>query len=341
MLTGKILDGFYILRRLTPGRFFNAWRITSSYILSRIFRRSIIRGLPMSVSIEPTTSCNLRCPECPSGLRAFTRATGMLSESHFQSWIEQIKSHVLYLNLYFQGEPFLNPAFLLMVKYASDRGIYVSTSTNAHYLKNDIAEQVVRSGLNRLIISLDGTTQQVYEQYRIGGLLERVLQAVENVVAAKRKLRSRTPYLIFQFLVVKPNEHQIEDARKMTKDFGVDEIRFKTAQIYGNPEESGLLPDNPRYARYKKNKEGQYVIKNKQLNHCWKMWHSCVITWDGKVLPCCFDKDARYSMGHMQDKSLSEIWQSPPYISFRKRLLKSRKEIDICANCSVGTKIWG
>ena len=297
-------------------------------------------GLPVSISIEPTTSCNLRCPECPSGLRSFTRDTGMLNENFFKETIDSLYKDLLYLIFYFQGEPYLNPQFLEMVNYASQKGIYTATSTNAHYLTNEMAKKTVESGLDRLIISIDGTTQEVYESYRVGGKLDKVLQGAKNMVKWKKELKSNTPHLIFQFLVVKPNEHQIEDAKKLTKELGVDEIRFKTAQLYDYEHGNDLMPTINEYSRYKKNKDGSYSIKNKLLNHCWKLWHSCVITWDGKVVPCCFDKDAQHQLGDLQKNTFSTLWQSDAYQNFRRSLLKSRSEIDICKNCSEGTKVW-
>ncbi|MFN8396137.1 MAG: SPASM domain-containing protein [Bacteroidia bacterium] len=86
--------------------------------------------------------------------------------------------------------------------------------------------------------------------------------------------------------------------------------------------------------------DGKYVLKNKLLNQCWKLWMGCEITWDGRVLPCCFDKDAQYEMGKLPETDFSTIWNSPKYKDFRARLVKSRKSIDICTNCSEGTEIW-
>src|SRR5439155_7274651 len=122
-----------------------------------------------------------------------------------------LSKELLYLVFYFQGEPYLNPDFLDMVKYASSKKIYTATSTNAHYLNDETAKRTIESGLDRLIISIDGTTQEVYQQYRVGGRLNKVLEGTKNIVKWKKELRSKTPFIIFQFLVVKPNEHQIED----------------------------------------------------------------------------------------------------------------------------------
>jgi len=300
-----------------------------------------IKGMPVSISIEPTTSCNLRCPECPSGLRSFTRPTGMLDQSLFQNTIDQLAGTLSYLTFYFQGEPYLNPQFLDMVHYASRKGIYTATSTNAHYLNDAAARKTVESGLDRLIISIDGTTQKSYESYRVGGHLEKVIEGTKNIIAWKRKLNSKKPHVVFQFLVVKPNEHQIPDVHALAKKLGVDQVVLKTAQIYDYKNGSDLIPTQAQYARYHKKSDGTYDIKNKLLNHCWKMWHSCVITWDGKVVPCCFDKDAHFVLGDLNRNSFEDIWYGAAYTTFRESLLRSRNEIEICKNCTEGTKVWG
>lgn len=315
-------------------------QVLGGYYYSRISRKPVATGKPIAISVEPTTSCNLRCPECPSGLRAFSRPTGMLSAELFEQIVGQLHKELWYLTLYFQGEPYLNPHFFDFVKAANAKRIYTSTSTNAHYLSADNARKTVESGLDRLIISIDGTTQEVYENYRIGGKLDKVLEGTKNLIEQKKKLKSRTPHVIFQFLVVEPNRHQIADAVKLADDLGVDEIRFKSAQVYEYENGNPLIPADGNYSRYKKNSDGTYSLKNKLLNHCWKMWHSCVITWDGSVVPCCFDKDATHKLGSLKEKPFYQIWQSPEYNHFRASLLTSRKEIDICKNCSEGGTVW-
>ncbi|MCS6834290.1 MAG: radical SAM protein, partial [Flammeovirgaceae bacterium] len=278
------LREFY--RRLTLKKVFNAGKVLASYFFSKWTKKTWHCGLPISISIEPTTSCNLRCPECPSGLRSFTRPTGMLEEELFKKTIDQLKDTLVYLTFYFQGEPYLHPKFLDMVAYASQQGIYTATSTNAHYLKDEMAKRTVLSGLNRLIISIDGTTQQTYAAYRIGGHLDKVIEGTKNILKWKKLLRSATPHVVFQFLVVRPNEHQIPDVYRLAKELGVDEVKLKTAQIYNYRQGSPLIPTQEKYARYAKNSDGTYRLKNDLSNSCWKMWSSCVVTWDGSVVPC-------------------------------------------------------
>lgn len=338
----QIHDTINLLSKLTFSKFWNACKVFTSYQLTKITGKPIQWGYPISVSFEPTTSCNLRCPECPSGLRAFTRPIGMLEHQFFRKTIDEIHKELLYMIFYFQGEPYLNPSFLEMVRYAHDKGIYTATSTNAHYLTEEAAQKTIESGLDRLIISIDGTTQEVYEQYRVGGKLEKVLEGAQRIIKWKKKMKSSTPMVVFQFLVVRPNEHQIEDVKKLGKEIGVDAVWLKTAQIYDYEEDpNALIPTIDKYSRYRKSAAGITIPKNKMANQCWKLWQGNVITWDGIVVPCCFDKDAKHPLGTLKNQSFKEIWNNDAYKRFRANILRGRKNIDICSNCSEGTKVWG
>ena len=333
-------DILNFVSKLTLRRLLNVGKLFSSYYVTKWTGKATQWGLPMTISIEPTTACNLRCPECPSGLRAFSRPIGNLKQDFFRKTIDELHKQLIYLIFYFQGEPYINPGFLDMVKYAKDKGIYTITSTNGHFLNDANAKKTIESGLDRIIISVDGTTQETYENYRKEGNLESVLQGARNIVKWKKEMNSATPHTIFQFLVVKPNEHQIDEIYKIAEEIGIDEVKLKTAQVYEYEQGNDLIPTIEKYSRYKKNTDGTYSVKNKLLNHCWKLWHACVITWDGLVVPCCFDKDAQHRLGDMKDKPFQEIWQGEDYDKFRKQLLKGRDQIDICKNCTEGCKVW-
>ena len=335
-----IHDKLNFLSKLTIPKIWNLIRVYTSFYFSKFAKRPRLWGNPITISIEPTTACNLRCPECPSGLRSFTRPTGNLKSDFFRSSLDQLQKELIYLIFYFQGEPYINPEFLNMVKYASDKNIYTITSTNAHFLNDTNARKTIESGLDRLIISIDGTTQDVYQQYRKEGNLKKVIEGTRNIIKWKKKLKSKTPHTIFQFLVVKPNEHQIDDVKKLGSELGVDEVKLKTAQIYDYKNGSPLMPSISKYSRYKMNGNGTYTIKNKLDDHCWRLWQGCVITWDGGVVPCCFDKDAKYRMGDLKESSFDQIWIGEDYHLFRQQILKGRRQIDICTNCTEGTKVW-
>ncbi len=336
----NIADTTNFLSKLTPLKLWNAGQLLSSYYAAKFSRKPIQWGIPMTISVEPTTACNLRCPECPSGLRSFSRPTGNMKSDFFRNVLDEVGSRLTYLIFYFQGEPYINPSFLDMVAHASKKNIYTITSTNGHFLSDDNARKTIESGLDRMIISVDGTTQEVYENYRKEGKLENVIQGAKNVVKWKKKLKSKTPHIIFQFLVVKPNEHQIPEIYKLAEEVGVDEVKLKTAQVYDYEHGNPLIPTDDKYARYEKVQDGTYKVKGDLDDHCWKLWHSCVITWDGRVVPCCFDKDAQHQLGAMQKNSFKEIWQGENYNNFRTQILKGRDQIDICTNCTEGCKVW-
>lgn len=336
----KWRDLWQIARTIGRGRLINLILLWSSFYLSKIIKRPILWGDPFSLSIEPTTACNLGCPECPSGLKQFTRPTGKLDLNLHSEILQHVKRHVFYINYYFQGEPFLHPQFLELIKEAKKIGVYTATSTNAHFIDQQKAKEIIESGLDRLIISIDGLTQETYENYRIHGSLNKVLEASKHLLAAKKAASSKTPHLIFQFLVVRQNEHEVPAVLALGKELGIDEVRIKTAQFYSYENGNELMPKNAEYSRYKLHKNGTYKLKYSTKNECWRMWSSSVITWDGRVVPCCFDKDATHQLGQLGETDFATIWRSNAYQSFRRNILTGRNSIDICKNCSEGAKVW-
>lgn len=335
-----VSDNLNILKHLTLPRIWNLVNLKVYYWRAKHLKQIINKGLPYAASIEPTTACNLGCPECPSGLKQFTRPTGKLNVEQHKDMLNNLGKQLFYINYYFQGEPFLHPDFLALIIEAKKRKIYTSTSTNAHFITKEKAEEIVNSGLDRMIISIDGLTQETYEQYRVHGKLNKVIEGSKHMVAAKKKLQSTTPHLIFQFLVVQPNEHEVDQVFELGKEIGINEVRLKTAQLYNYENGNTLMPKEEKYSRYKLGKDGKYKPKYKLLNQCWRMWSSTVLTWDGKVVPCCFDKDAKHVLGHVNEESFNKIWNSERYVNFRKSVFTNRQDIDICKNCSEGTKVW-
>ncbi len=294
----------------------------------------------MAVSIEPTTACNLKCPQCPSGLRQFTRATGNLKPESNKLILDRLGKTLQHINYYFQGEPFINPQFTELVAEARKRNIYVVTSTNAHFISPETAEKIIESGLNEIIVSIDGTTQETYEKYRVEGQLDKVLEGTKNLILAKEKLKSNYPVITFQFLVVRHNEHEVKDIQNLAEKIGVDRLTLKTVQIYDYETSQNLLPENQKYSRYKISSEGKIELKNKFRNSCWRSWSSVVITWDGNAVPCCFDKDAKHKLGNLNKENIIEIRKGILNKTFQTQILKDRKSIEICKNCSEGSKVW-
>ena len=317
-------------------RIINVIKIYSSYWISSFFKKPIHWGKPISISVEPTTSCNLSCPECPSGLKKFSRPTGKLNKEDFQVVLNQMHRHLQYITFYFQGEPLLHKEFTTFVRMAKEKKIFVATSTNAHFLTKETAYELIESRLDRLIISLDGVDPETYAKYRRGGDFDQVLGNIKTMVEARNERGTKHPFLELQFLVLKHNQHQIEEIKELGKSLGVDKVVLKTAQVYEFEDGNDFIPDIDKYTRYEKQDDGKYKIKSKLPNKCFRMWSGCVVTWDTQIVPCCFDKDADYKFGSLKNDRFDKIWKNPQYDSFRQQILEDRSQIDICRNCSEG-----
>lgn len=252
--------------------------------------------------------------------------------------LHHIGKTVWHVNLYFQGEPFMHPDFFALVKEAKKARLVVETSTNAQFLSYQQAIKTVKSGLDILVVSLDGMTQPVYEEYRVGGQLSKVLDGILNLVKAKRELGLNKPIIRAQFIAFHHNQHQIGEFKKTVWAMGVDMVEVKKAQIYGVENKVHMLPTDARLSRYKVNHDGSVGLGDQYKNKCWKHWSSAVLTWEGDLLPCCFDKDAKYIMGNIYEQSMVEVWSTPAYLSFRRNILLHQNEIDICNNCPLSRK---
>lgn len=331
---------FLILKKTNIKKIFNTFLVYLSYSLSVVFKFNKRFGFPISVSIEPISICNLKCTECPTGLNELTRFKGHIDFNLYKKTVDELSPFLMNLILYFQGEPFLNKEIFKLIEYsAKTKNVFTITSTNGHFLDKETSKQIIKSGLDKLIISVDGTTQEVYEKYRRSGNLETVFEGIKNIVAAKQELQSKTPFVVIQFLVFKFNEHQIPDIKKLSKEFEVDKLELKSAQIYDYKNDKDFIPSNHKYARYKKLEDGTYKIKSKLKNKCKRLWESSVITNTGEILPCCFDKDAKYSFGNINESNFKQINNNSNHLKFRELLLKNRKQIDICKNCTEGLKL--
>ncbi len=329
-----------VLPFVTPRRVWNYAKVVTSFYFSKAFKRPIVWGVPVQLMYEPTNYCNLRCPQCPTGTRELARPEGLVRDTEaYRKTVDELAKDSFLVQLYFQGESYLSPKFFEMVEYASSKHLFSEISTNAHFLTDENCRRTIEAGLTKVIISVDGTTQEVYEKYRVRGRLSKVIEGTKRLIEWKKKLGRRNPYIDFQFIVFSHNEHQIDDVKKLGKDLGVDKVSIKTAQIYNPEDGNDLMPRNKQLSRYELGPDGHYHIKSDLANHCWFLWHTASVTWDNRVVPCCFDKHAKYQMGDTSTQSFREIWHSKKYTNFRQAILHGRKNIDICKNCTEGLKV--
>jgi radical SAM protein with 4Fe4S-binding SPASM domain len=228
----------------------------------------------------------------------------------------------------------LHPRFFSFLEIS--RNIKTVVSTNGHFLSDGKPEKLIRSGLSKLIISLDGTDSETYSEYRRNGSFDTVIAGIKAVVEAKKK--SVSPMKIeIQFLVNRLNEHQTVPMLKLARELGVP-VRFKSMQVAEKESIGKWMPGNSRFSRYRF-RNGTYSIKSSLPDRCSRMWFNPVITWNGKVVPCCFDKDAEYIMGDLNYRSFRDIWNSSEYTNFRRSILSGRILIEMCRNCTSGLRL--
>lgn len=311
----------------------NALASGSAFLISSLTGIPVIPPMPSAVSFELTNNCNLKCPECVSGSGQMKRERGFMDIGLYEKVISELRPYLYNISLYFQGEPMMHPGFFSFTGLAGK--IRTVVSTNGHFLTVENSEKLAVSGLSRLIVSLDGMDQMVYTEYRRNGDLCKVIEGIKNVAAARDRLNSAMK-LEIQFLVSRYNEHQIADAERFAKEVKAV-LKLKSMQVINSQDTGKWLPSDKRYMRYK-DAGGKYVIRNSMPSRCLRLWLNPVVTWDGKVIPCCFDKDADFVMGDLKNESFRSIWNSNRYSDFRKKILTGRNKTDICMNCTSGMR---
>ena len=326
------------LRYFTFTRFLNVYKILLSFTISLVIRKPVLWGMPLTYSIEPTNHCNLKCPECPSGLGTLTRPLGVMEPEFFKRIIDEIYHAGFYVQLFFQGEPYINKNLPDMIEYAQKKKIYVSVSTNGQFINENNVGLFLEPAPDKIIFSIDGLDETTYQKYRIGGTFKAADERLKLLTDTKRKLKLKKPFIELQYIVMKQNEHLIDRVKQYGVSRGVDRTVFKTMQVSSYSNAINFLPRNEEFRRYSID-NGSLKIKGKLSNHCFALWRTSVITWDGRVVPCCFDKDAVYEFGRLNGTTFNQIWNSGGFQNFRQRVLINRKETDMCSNCTAGIKV--
>ncbi len=320
----------------------NLLKIGSSLALSLIRRKPVMWGNPVVAQVEPTSLCNLKCPLCPAGNGSLTRVQERMTFEDFKIMWDKIPDSVRMLMLWNQGEPFIIKDLTRIIRYAKKRDVYVVTSTNGHYFRKEkMVRDTVESGIDEVIVSLDGADQEVYEKYRRGGRLEWVFDGIRRLARIKHEMQSRTPLIHLQFILMRQNMHQRKDMIEIGRRLGADRLSFKTVQVTDYEGGADFLPDDPEITRYAgRTDSGKYITRKRKFfpDECLRLWYSIVINSDGRVSPCCFDKDGDYALGNLIDEDFESLWRGENYQDFRQHLLNSRYDLDMCNDCTEGLK---
>jgi len=296
-------------------------------------RIPITPPLPVAISIEIASICNLNCPECVVGTKSLIRGRDFMELPMAKKIAGEFSGKALSVYLYFQGEPMLHPRFFEIVELF--RGMRPLISTNGHFLDRENCVRLAGSSLRKLIISYDGVTADTYNIYRRGGDHRAVTEGIICLARLIREQRSSLGIEI-QFLVGGHNEHEIPEAEAFARKVNAG-FRVKSMQVLDPARAVEWMPLDEEKARYTKENGS---LKKSFSRGCLRMWTTAVITVDGDVIPCCYDKNARHVMGNLYNNSFSEIWHDPKYSAFRRAVIGKRDNIDLCSKCPQGRTIF-
>ena len=295
----------------------------------------LLDRLPRFLILENTNACNLRCPLCPVGTGDTQRERGFMRLEPYRRLIGEISSHVDRILMDYAGEPLLHPQIDAMVGYAEDHGIRVTVGTNGNV---DRMAALVDAGLSEIIFSLDGTTEATYQQYRIGGSLARACANLETLLEHRARRGASQPRVYLQFVVMRHNEHEIDDVLALGRRLGVDEVWLQPVCIndfFQRPVtelRETFLPLESDVIRY--HGRGASARPRKPVLCEWAF--QSVIYHDGRVTVCCFDADGEHTVGNaFGPGGFLSVWQSPEYRKLRRRVLAT--DLSLCRRCDITT----
>ena len=320
------------LTSLVKGKKGSAEHIKSTYSL--IKRDSKILGKPINITIEPTNVCNAKCPVCETGADILGRKKAFLSFDDFKIIIDKIYPYTNTLMYYFMGEPFLNKEWVKQVRYAKDKGIpFISTCTNGDV--KGIPQGVIESGIDWVNFQIGGMTQETHETYRVNTKLKNIQENVKETIRLKKEHNSKV-HLEAGFILMKHNEHQVEEFIEWCKEVGVDSFNIIDPCVRTVEQGKQYLPTNKDNWIYdpKKFEEGRLQRRVIPKNDCPWIYYSMTIMANGDVSPCCHDACGKETMGNLIEQDLEEIWNGEKFQNFRDKIHTNQKDIEICRLCS-------
>ncbi len=317
------------IRYISLAKIWNLCRLQAFYRKAKHGNFSTEVPPPSFASYEPTNICDLSCEMCPSGKGQLKRPRGTADMKLYRKFILENRKTLTNIILHFQGEPLMCQQLGETIAFARQNRIHTMFSTNGQLLAQNI-DLIRNARPDHIIVSLDGLTDETYTKYRVGGKVQNVFDGLEKLSQLPAKER---PYIELQFLVFSHNEHEIHELKNLKKKYRIDKITLKSAQIYENSQVD-FLPENQKFSRYAVTENGNFQLKKELKSQCKRLIFGTVVCFDGRVVPCCFDKDADHELGNIASQSLHEIRNSKKYIDFVNKVFSNRNEISICNNCS-------
>lgn len=300
---------------------------------------------PAALTVEPTNACSLRCPLCPTGSGRMRRPVQHLDPDRFGRLLDSLRGHVLELTLHNWGEPTLHPDLPKLIRTAAEHGISVDLSTNAMHLGDaGRCRELVRSGLRRIVICIDGADQHALERYRRGADLETIRHGVRTLVEARRAHDPTRPRLGLQMLLLRTNAGQRTRIHALAQELELDEIEEKSVSLLGLDLDAEstrelareFLPDDPRDSRYLWDRSGRLALRGRADAPCRAIHRRATILADGTLVPCCVDHDGAYPMGNALEEGLGGIWRGAKFREFRREVRHHRAILPLCRGCPEG-----
>ncbi|MFA5402638.1 MAG: radical SAM protein [Candidatus Omnitrophota bacterium] len=264
----------------------------------RLLRRPTLSCRPYFIKIQPTNICNAGCMYCLKQVKGDDSPPGKMALGDCKKIIDRFKKYAYLIGFQYSGEPLGNESIFEMVEYAHQSGIGTYLSTNLQEVKDGDCDKLISSGLDLLTIAIDGITQETYGRYRQRGDIAKVIENMQNLMSAKKRLKKISPFITLQFIVHKYNQHEIEGVRQLAKKTEVDNLELKPIGAM----DKAILPENKKLYR-------RIYVKKTRLKRkaCWWLWGALVILWNGRVLPCCHIVTSKTELNAFTDDIFSII----------------------------------
>lgn len=295
---------------------------------------------PPVLMIEPTNICNGTCPLCPIGAKIDRRAKGWMKYEDYVRIVDEVKDFAKIIIMNFAGETLLNPEIENIINYSEALGIRTIIGTNGAFNRSD---ELINSGVSEVLWAMDGATKETYHRYRnYEGTadFDDVVRNLQTLCDTKSERGLSKPKVILQFVVMKDNEHEMDDIIRLGKRIGVDAIDFKPVCLNEfflmSFEEiiEKYLPKDESYANCRICDDAP-VLQKPLI--CSFAFHETEILHNGDVTICCFDYDGNYVVGNIfKDGGFKKIWRGREFKSMRRKMLK--QELEICARCGYSLK---
>jgi MoaA/NifB/PqqE/SkfB family radical SAM enzyme len=313
---------------------------TANFLLNgfeKRLQRERLLSYPYFILIDPTNICNLRCPLCPTWQDVKSRPKGKMEIRRFQKIMEEVGPYLFAVYFCNWGEPLINPDFVDMIAKSKKYNLVACFSTNLNLLPGDSAKRLVDSGIDIIVISLDGASQETYSRYRVGGDISAVYNNLDRLLSYRTRATG-FPLIVWQFIVNKYNEHEIESAAAIAREMG---IMFMPAMMRTSMGKELLLPLHERVKDMKEWRPAnlKYYRYNYEINpgtrtsqkSCKWLWTSSVVNWDGSISPCCAVFERTWDFGSCysnlpNSRTFHQAWNSPRYILARKLVAAFMKE---------------